>query len=74
MVPDPFTVVSSNVRPVDADRIAAHAHRTGPNTPIAMGLYNFDTGEWDTAFGWYFARYRQAVLKAESLGSVVYLS
>ena len=74
MVPDPLTMVSSNVRPMDADRIAAHAHRTGPNTPIAMGLYDFATGEWSTAQGWWFARYQQADLKARSLGSEVYLS
>ena len=38
MVPDPFTIVSSNVLPIDADRVAAHAHRTGPHTPIATGV------------------------------------
>ena len=74
MVPDPFTIVSSNVLPMDADRVAAHAHRTGPNTPVAMGLYNFDTAEWSTALGWWFASYQQAALKAQSLGSVVYTS
>ena len=74
MVPDPFTVVSSSVLPMDADRITAHAHRTSPNTPVAMGLYNFDTGEWTTAFGWWFASYEEATLKAQSLGSVVYTS
>ena len=74
MVPDPFTVVNSNVLPVDADRIAAHAHRTNPNTPVAMGLYSLDTGEWATAQGWWFSRYQQAALKAQSLGSEVYLS
>ena len=74
MVPDPFTIVSSNVLPMDADRVAAHAHRTSPNTPIAMGLYNFDTGEWATALGWWFASYGEATLKAQSLGSVVYPS
>ena len=74
MVPDPFTIVSSNVLPMDADRIAAHAHRTSPNTPVAMGRYNVDTGEWSTAFGWWFASYGEATLKAQSLGSVVYTS
>ena len=74
MVPDPFTIVSSNVLPMDADRIAAHAHRTSPNTPVAMGLYNFDAGEWSTAQGWWFASYEEATLKAQSLGSVVYPS
>ena len=74
MVPDPLTFVSSNVRPMDADRITAHAHRTGPHTPIAMGVCNFDTGEWATARGWWFASYQQAALKAQSLGSVVYTS
>ena len=74
MVPDPFTIVSSNVLPMDADRITAHAHRTGPHTPIAMGIHDPVSGEWATAFGWWFASYQQAVLKAQSLGSDVYLS
>ena len=74
MVPDPYSIVSSNVFPMDADRITAHAHRTGPNTPVAMGLYNFDTGEWSTAQGWWFASHEEATLKAQSLGSVVYPS
>ena len=74
MVPDPYTFVSSNVLPMDADRIAAHAHRTSPNTPIAMGLYSFDTGEWATALGWWFASAEEAKAKAQSLGSVVYTS
>ena len=74
MVPDPFTIVSSNVLPMDADRVAAHAHRTGPHTPIAMGLYNFDTGVWSTALGWWFASYGEATNRAQSLGSVVYPS
>ena len=74
MVPDPYTQVTSDVLPMDRDRIAAHAHRAGPNTPVAMGLYNFDTGEWSTAFGWWFASYGEATLKAQSLGSAVYTS
>ena len=74
MVPDPYTQVASDVLPMDADRIAAHAHRTSPNTPIAMGLYGFDTGEWATALGWWFASAEEAILKAQSLGSVVYPS
>ena len=74
MVPDPFTIVSSNVRPMDADRIAAHAHRTSPNTPVAMGLYDSDSHSWTTAFGWWFASYGEAILKAQTLGSVVYTS
>ena len=74
MVPDPFTIVSSNVLPMNRDRVAAHAHRTSPNTPVAMGLYNFDTGVWSTALGWWFASYGEATLKAQSLGSVVYTS
>ena len=74
MVPDPFTIVSSNVLPMDADRITAHAHRTGPHTPIAMGVCNFATGVWSTAFGWWFASREEATLKAQSLGSVVYPS
>ena len=73
MVPDPYTS-HTNILPMNADRIAAHAHRTNPNTPVAMGLYNPYTGEWTTAFGWWFASYQQAVLKAQSLGSVVYTS
>lgn len=74
MVPDPYTQVTSDVRPMNRDRIAAHAHRTSPNTPVAMGLYNFDTGEWSTAFGWWFATADEAILKAQSLGSVVHTS
>ena len=74
MVPHPYTQVTSDVRPMDADRIAAHAHGTNPNTPVAMGIRDTVSGEWATAFGWWFASYQQAVLKAQSLGSVVYTS
>ena len=74
MVPHPYTQVTSDVLPMNRDRIAAHAHRTSPNTPVAMGLYNFDTGVWSTALGWWFASYGEATLKAQSLGSVVYPS
>ena len=74
MVPDPYTQVNSDVLPMSRDRIAAHAHRTSPNTPVAMGLYRFSTNKWTTAFGWWFASYEEATLKAQSLGSVVYVS
>ena len=74
MVPHPYTQVTSNVLPMDADRITAHAHRTSPNTPVAMGIRDTVTGEWATALGWWFASYEEATLKAQSLGSVVYTS
>ena len=74
MVPHPYTQVTSDVCPMNRDRVAAHAHRTGPHTPIAMGRYAFATGEWSTALGWWFASYEEATLKAQSLGSVVYTS
>ena len=74
MVPDPYTQVTSDVLPMDRDRIAAHAHRTGPNTPVAMGILDPVSGKWATAFGWWFASYEEATLKAQSLGSVVYTS
>ena len=74
MVPDPFTIVSSNVLPIDADRIAAHAHRTSTNTLVAMGIRDTVSDQWATAFGWWFASYEEATLKAQSLGSVVYTS
>ena len=74
MVPHPYTQVTSDVLPMNRDRIAAHAHRTGPNTPVAMGIRDTVTGQWSTALGWWFASYQQAVLKAQSLGSVVYTS
>lgn len=74
MVPDPYTQVISDVRPMNRDRVAAHAHRTSPNTPVAMGIRDTVSGEWTTAFGWWFASYGEATLKAQSLGSVVYTS
>ena len=74
MVPDPYTQVTSGVLPMNRDRIAAHAHRTSPNTPVAMGIRDTVSGEWTTAFGWWFASYGEAILKAQSLGSVVYTS
>ena len=74
MVPDPFSIVSSNVLPMDADRVAAHAHRTSPNTPVAMGILDTVSAQWSTALGWWFASYGEATLKAQSLGSVVYTS
>ena len=74
MVPDPYTQVTSDVRPMNWDRIAAHAHRTGPDTPVAMGIRDTVSAQWSTAFGWWFASYEEATLKAQSLGSVVYTS
>ena len=74
MVPHPYTHVSSDVLPMNRDRVAAHAHRTSPNTPVAMGILDTVTGQWSTALGWWFASYEEATLKAQSLGSVVYTS
>ena len=74
MVPHPYTQVTSDVLPMNRDRVAAHAHRTSPNTPVAMGIRDTVSGQWSTALGWWFASYQQAVLKAQSLGSVVYTS
>ena len=74
MVPHPYTQVTSDVLPMNRDRIAAHAHCTSPNTPVAMGIHDTVSNQWATAQGWWFASYQQAVLKAESLGSVVYPS
>ena len=74
MVPDPYTQVTSDVLPMNRDRIAAHAHRTGPNTPVAMGIHDTVSTRWVTALGWWFASYEEAILKAQSLGSVVYTS
>ena len=74
MVPHPYTQVTSDVLPMNRDRIASHAHCTGPNTPVAMGIRDTVSGEWSTALGWWFASYGEATLKAQSLGSVVYTS
>ena len=74
MVPHPYTQVTSDVRIMNRDRIAAHAHRTSPNTPVAMGILDPVSGKWSTALGWWFASYGEATLKAQSLGSVVYTS
>ena len=59
---------------MNRDRIAAHAHHTSPNTPVAMGIRDTVSIQWSTALGWWFASYGEAVLKAQSLGSVVYTS
>ena len=74
MVPHPYTHVTSDVLPMNPERVAAHAHRTSPNTPVAMGIRDRVTGTWSTALGWWFASYGEAILKAQSLGSVVYTS
>ena len=74
MVPHPYTQVTSDVLPMNRDRVAAHAHRTSPNTPVAMGIHDTVTNQWSTALGWWFASYGEATLKAQSLGSVVYTS
>ena len=74
MVPDPYTQVTSDVLPMNRDRIVAHAHRAGPNTPVAMGIRDTVSGQWSTALGWWFASYEEATLKARTLGSVVYTS
>ena len=74
MVPDPYTQVTSDVLSMNRDRIAAHAHRASPNTPVAMGIRDTVSAQWTTAFGWWFASYEEAILKAQTLGSVVYTS
>ena len=74
MVPHPYTQVTSDVLPMNRDRVADHAHRTSPNTPVAMGILDTVTNQWSTALGWWFASYEEATLKAQSLGSVVYTS
>lgn len=74
MVPHPYTQGTSDVLPMNRDRIAAHAHRTGPNTPVAMGIRDTVSARWSTAFGWWFASYEEATRKAQDLGSVVHTS
>ena len=74
MVPHPYTQGTSDVLPMDRDRIAANAHCTSPNTPVAMGIRDTVSGQSNTALGWWFASYEEATLKAQSLGSVVYMS
>ena len=74
MVPHPYTQVTSDVLPMSRDRVAAHAHRTSPNTPIAMGILDTVTGQWSTALGWWFASYEEATNRAQALGSEVYPS
>ena len=74
MVPHPYTHVTSDVLPMNRDRIAAHAHRAGPNTPVALGIRDRVSDQWSTALGWWFASYGEAKAKAQSLGSVVYTS
>ena len=73
MVPHPYTV-TSDVLLVSRDRIAAHAHCTSPDTPVAMGIRDKVSVQWSTALGLWFASYGEAILKAQSLDSVVYTS
>ena len=73
MVPDPTQgIIEMPI--MTRDRIAAHAHHTSPNAPVAMGIRDTDSIQWSTALGWWFASYGEAILKARSLGSVVYTS
>ena len=74
MVPHPYTQVTSDVLSMNRDRVAAHAHRASTNTPVAMGIRDKVSFQWSTALGWWFASYGEAILKAQSLGSVVYTS
>ena len=74
MVPHPYTQVTSDVLPMNRDRVAAHAHRTSTNTPVAMGILDTVTNQWSTALGWWFASYEEATNQALSLGSAVYAS
>ena len=73
MVPDPTQGIIEMLI-MNRDRIAAHAHHTSPNTPVAMGIRDTFSDQWATAFGWWFASYGEAILKAQSIGSVVYTS
>ena len=73
MVPDPTQGIIEMLI-MNRDRIAAHAHHTSPNTPVAIGIRDTVSIQWSTALGWWFASYGEAILKAQSLGSVVYTS
>ena len=73
MVPHPYTQAMC-LSALKRDRVAAHAHRTSPNTPVAMGIRDTVSGQWATAQGWWFASYGEATNRAQSLGSVVYTS
>ena len=73
MVPDPTQGIIEMLL-MNRDRIAAHAHHTSPNTPVAMGIRDTVSGTWSTALGWWFASYEEATNRAQSLGSVVYTS
>ena len=73
MVPDP-TQGTIEMLIMNRDRIAAHAHHTSPNTPVAIGIRDTVSFQWSTALGWWFASYGEAILKAQSIGSVVYTS
>ena len=73
MVPDPTQGIIEMLI-MNRDRIAAHAHHTSPNTPVAIGIRDTVSFQWSTALGWWFASYGEATLKAQSLGSVVYTS
>ena len=72
MVPDPTQGIVEMLF-MNRDRIAAHAHHTSPNTPVAIGIRD-NSVQWYTALGWWFASYGEAILKAQSLDSVVYMS
>ena len=73
MVPDPTQGIIEMLI-MNRDRIAAHAHHTSPNTPVAIGIRDTVSTRWCTALGWWFASYGEAILKAQSLDSVVYTS
>ena len=73
MVPDPTQGIIEMLI-MNRDRIAAHAHHTSPNTPVAIGIRDTVSFQWSTALGWWFASYGEAILKAQSLDSVVYTS
>ena len=73
MVPDPTQGIVEMLI-MNRDRIAAHAHHTSPNTPVAIGIRDTVSMQWSTSLGWWFASYGEAILKAQSIGSVVYTS